>query len=935
MRLHVRMVEPADEQQMVPVVLLSNLANSSDSMPYGAQGSPHLNADFFLKASTPYRIGWSARQYFLPLMPSQDVQIFVELSIWPVTLLANAIAANPKFHGDAKGCKQLALPAIVVDANGAFLWGADDLTLPVAQATTRGKIATTLFTVSSDSVFFAVLEAQFALSHTTLQLRNLNGTTEEIRYALSDRNRRLLHVVLPAGTYELALRQTWMIVSAPPTALSFCSVLSLHITVRDAWQGKSSHVADCTNYNLLPYNLSNPMPYGTPMNPSTGQLVVYGTKFLFPEKAQAAETHSYAYMQLTLPVLPSLHVLLFYEIDEPSYSTQDSVAGAQFALLGFDRVSTPFFSRPYAEQSSRTFSLGRFRVEQASGALVQMSFSGNAALAASTCPYYTFGSYTMDTTLLASSLLCTPRQLTVAQGIPSITPQLSVNGTVYQHLYGFYQTSGGPVVSTSTITVTVTTTSTLQVALSVNGFASQVQAHFSMHNSANWTSGMIGLMPAYEDHFTNTRLVATEFLYPGTFVLTVTHTSLASSAGLTNDRGQTLSGAGLCLPWIMDLWVTPYFDEVTYVSGVFPAQLSAHRPNNDLVVELAMGAVLTRESVPAKLTDLLAAFHLQTDPNCSLPMLNELSPDAGEMGAGGSGLSLRWSAGVLAEGQTYWLCMRRGALVNQRLQPIVLASTHSYRTVAANHCGPHGTSSPEYQCVCNPGYGGSDCSVCGIGFVLDTMGACVKTTRPVCQPCSCGCDAQNHDLGSCDDTSGAIVCTCTRPYKGSVCQLCADETQQANYPLCVANPKTCSPPCDHGSCDPLYGTCQCEHHWSSPTCGVCDRTQYAGADCDQCAPGHSGSACTPDSAPWSITGIVAAAAAVLAVAVAAVIGVLAVRRWRNKSAVQRQAYAMTTLGSMSDASDGDEFFDDSIANNEPTPGLLSDQFNLHLSDEDF
>ncbi len=73
----------------------------------------------------------------------------------------------------------------------------------------------------------------------------------------------------------------------------------------------------------------------------------------------------------------------------------------------------------------------------------------------------------------------------------------------------------------------------------------------------------------------------------------------------------------------------------------------------------------------------------------------------------------------------------------------------------------------------------------------------------------------------------------------------------------------------------------------------------------------------------------------LGLVVAVVIVVLAMRRWRNKSAVQRQAYAMTTLGSMSDASDGDEFFDDSIANNEPTPGLLSDQFNLHLSDEEF
>merc|ERR1711991_213516 len=123
----------------------------------------------------------------------------------------------------------------------------------------------------------------------------------------------------------------------------------------------------------------------------------------------------------------------------------------------------------------------------------------------------------------------------------------------------------------------------------------------------------------------------------------------------------------------------------------------------------------------------------------------------------------------------------------------------------------------------------------------------------------------------------------------------------------------------------------CLHHWTGPTCNVCP-DRFAGSDCDRCALGYWGDDChdVRDDLPW--WGKFAIAAAVLVVVAAVVLVIMACRRWRKKRAASRSSYMLNTMGSFPDSSDGDEFFDDNI--NDASPGLLSDQFNLHLSDED-
>jgi|JI10StandDraft_1071094.scaffolds.fasta_scaffold715228_1 hypothetical protein len=171
---------------------------------------------------------------------------------------------------------------------------------------------------------------------------------------------------------------------------------------------------------------------------------------------------------------------------------------------------------------------------------------------------------------------------------------------------------------------------------------------------------------------------------------------------------------------------------------------------------------------------------------------------------------------------------------------------------------------------------------------------------------------------------------------GAACELCSDSKEQPNYPICVANPKECSPACVHGLCDRVEGKCHCYHHWNGSACDTC-AIQFAGDDCDRCADGYSGPNCVLPGilSGWSTMQLALAGAGALALVLTIVIIVFAVRKYRSKKRANRQAYAMNTLGPMSDISDGDDFFDDSIRDEPATgAGLLSDQFNLHLSDEE-
>jgi hypothetical protein len=786
MSVHMRMLYEDEEDELVPSFSILDLTAPALSQS-GLVGRPQLAMDYLLVSGHQYRLGWSARAMILEgLSQTRDVQMFVEISIVPLTVLTNQVSMNAASYG-APACAQarLTLPTIDVSSD-SFMFARDNMAFSTSQA----KVSTS-FNVSDELVLYAGLEYQFALTpHLNLMLESVSNGTDTVRVlARSDRNRRWLHEVLGPGLYTLSLYPEQLAGSPAARNVPHCNVASLHVAIRPAWQGVTTHIADCTALNLLPRNLSNAAPFGQPINSATGELVVFGERFLYPERSAGHNDLSHSFSQLTLPSLKSLQFLVFFEVDQGFLSRGS--AAVEFGLLVFNKMMVPGDVRAYADQTSTVSRLSRYRVQEASAAVVQLGFRHNAdESVAGTCPYYTFASYALNSDLLSSNLLCTSKQQNaLTNKPPAVASEFTVKGTYYNHSNGFVS-SLWQSQTLFAISISVNRTSILHYSASSNAFGSDMTVRLK-RNGVERRVGSSTVMPTYQDHYMNTRVFGNEYLMAGDYVLSFQHTSITNDAGLTNARGQTLSGAGfcffscflgflfwflclfgfvfafffsffpqkgLCLPWSTDIWVAPL---TGYVFGVAPAKLWTHRPNVPLSLQLSFSdRVRVKETMEAAtVRDILATFYLKPEGGGS-----ELLPVSGTLGGAGTGLRLVWGPGSMSLGVSYKLQMRPFRLVTSAGAPLELMSEHSYRVIPANYCGANGRFNADYLCVCSEGFGGSDCSTCGVGYVAKQGSSplqCIKTLRPVCQPCSCGCDSDNQPLGVCDDSGGSFVCTCS------------------------------------------------------------------------------------------------------------------------------------------------------------------------------
>jgi alpha-tubulin suppressor-like RCC1 family protein len=149
---------------------------------------------------------------------------------------------------------------------------------------------------------------------------------------------------------------------------------------------------------------------------------------------------------------------------------------------------------------------------------------------------------------------------------------------------------------------------------------------------------------------------------------------------------------------------------------------------------------------------------------------------------------------------------------------------------AEDPCLDDTTCANEHR-VCVNQSGTVVCGAC-VGGYHDEGGACVVDQTCLVNSCS------GH--GSCDDTSGQVVCSCATGYAGTHCENCAtgDVQWPASSGVCVDNP--CDPdPCvsiGHGTAGTCVQTgvssfqcaCQAPYHWDSGACIECN----VPTDCD-------------------------------------------------------------------------------------------------------
>jgi len=139
-------------------------------------------------------------------------------------------------------------------------------------------------------------------------------------------------------------------------------------------------------------------------------------------------------------------------------------------------------------------------------------------------------------------------------------------------------------------------------------------------------------------------------------------------------------------------------------------------------------------------------------------------------------------------------------------------------TCQDNTCSNHGScddSSGSPVCTCSTGYAGDHCDTCDNGYHWNADGdAC---TSDPCDPNPC----TDPHKGVCADEGGQAACSCDNGYhdEGGTCV--EDTTCQDN---------TCS---NHGSCDDSSGSpvCTCNTGYTGGTCDACDDGYVGYPDC--------------------------------------------------------------------------------------------------------
>ena len=157
---------------------------------------------------------------------------------------------------------------------------------------------------------------------------------------------------------------------------------------------------------------------------------------------------------------------------------------------------------------------------------------------------------------------------------------------------------------------------------------------------------------------------------------------------------------------------------------------------------------------------------------------------------------------------------------------------------AANTCSGHGTcndSTGTAACTCETGYAGANCATCATGYQDKDND---KTCKAACGAATC------NSHGTCADTTGTAICTCAAEYTGPACASCATNFQDKD------NDKTCKAACgaatcnSHGTCVDTTGTavCTCTGNFTGAACATCT-TGFMGANCDTCVAGKYGPKC--------------------------------------------------------------------------------------------
>ena len=757
-----------------------------------------------------YRLRFN-KPSLLNVTANSVVIVEVQLAISPTEVITRDLNAyQPKAD-----CKNSLFPSVVVNPQGAYQFSNDSLQISQTTTKTQTTIQTVPIQLTRPSVIFARIGYNFLLSDLELSLvGNKSEGGKPVRiYGRNGRNTNEFNELLPAGSYQLILSQEKMFNFPGADRFPHCSVFFARFFIMDA-ANERTHT-DCSTLDLLPWDLNSPTGgsqyFGGPVR--DGLLHMMGESFMMPSVDGQVNNMNVSIIRTSILSImtkqPYFSDIVYSVVGGASSVTVEAAATANF-----------FF------QKAEIYVLHeRERSTLPTDFSIELQYNGVPIMTA--CPYFAL-QISMKTLSQVSQDLACPQKIEDKSPNQNVVPNAMGIYSEYLNSYFTYRTLYPTANSTRfsyEIKLDLKNSSRLIANLGFNSLVNLYDVLLvAQRNSYRYGIGRGSFtLQQNPSGNTDTNLLLSYTIQPGIYYIVISQPRFQLPILAT-------IGTTRCFPFIWDLQIIPNTD-IPYIPSVSPPAGSYLSPLDQLEIDITFSnAIYSGGSPVISSGPLTRAFYLYEINSPSIKIFAAAaSPETSE-----NTWHIIFSPTNFVTKKTYKLGLVNGVLTDQNGVAVQLLTTHTY-TMIDTTCNSKGTFDRGY-CFCKDGYAGDECTTCDIGFVnVDTTGGlnCAKQSGHLCLESSCGCKPNTSPcvkLGSCDDSTGKIVCSCYDHYGGPTCTQCAAGYTDFNRG-CVKIPSGC-PNCTHGNCDIASLTCICDLHYRGKTCDECN-DGWTGSDCSQ------------------------------------------------------------------------------------------------------
>lgn len=736
-------------------------------------------------------------------------------------------------------------PIVVRATDGYYHYREERARVDSNQVTITGPIHTIPFDVDRDSVVSVQVYYEFLWGDLHLSLSDKANT--RVHHGYNDYNSNDLQALIPAGSYVLTISQPlgW------PAGINYrlpCSEFFIRISISAA--SSTADRVDCSAFEIFPWDLMSSKggsaDFGGPM--TDGQVRLWSDKFLMNgDGSELASTFSLAQ--------PSV-ITLF--VSQPTWNDLSS----KIVKKGGDHTSLV----TYSERHTWYQQVSVFKPTDTASTAYELKLSYLPSSWTS-CAQFSMGLAIAPVSVVEQSLIS-------ACAKNPVLPPTTLTKSIYQLSSRFSDkdiaahTQPGKGFSYA-MEFSITDTTELDVALTYD----PLQSFFILRLYANRG----GPEDPWNLFTEGTWKAVTQGLFTQVVDVRLDKRFTKYRLAIEQDKpilSPNFASQTFCYPFNFVFQLGT--GDQPFVRYVEPTTGDKLNPERDFYLELRFSSPLyftETGTAPRKAdrtkatTDLLVNYLYLQDLKSTDKKINPVearAPQDNPQPDDGTRWIFIFSSKNLEYGVHYQLKLNPQHLFDESGKEVVLRTVHNY-TMAEyeSRCNGHGTYNEKTkQCVCNgvEHRTGPTCRDCEPGY-YEKDGKCVRPTGCADRTCGCGpASTASHcvPLGVCNPSTDpahpeAVSCSCNSPkYAGNFCEKCA--VGYSNYPMCTKD--SCDPPCEHGDCRE-DGTCACKPHWDGP-------------QCNQCAPGFSGSNCETEHGIMKVVGMISLVLIICAVVALAV-----------------------------------------------------------------